>query len=236
MESMRANPWHLRLPTIENYQWYKNLVDQHELTECWLKEVQNDRPSHLLTRGLSSEITENLWMLESISKIELHQMIDDTQVEDMLGRLEHTIWAVQSWTLNALISHSTSATRNALDALLDQLSWKMGKISVESRWKKHTTQKQQDLRQILLCLKDSPFSGYPHVDGFLIKRASEKEVQIELRACPHQIHYRETKPIADRLCRLHTQWMKGFAYGLNSRISVEHVIQSPRCIQKWFFI
>src|SRR5689334_6044414 len=125
---MRANPWHLRLPNTEHYQWYKNLVELHELTESWLKEVQSDRPSYLLTRGLGPEITENLWMLESISKIEMRQLTDDTQIEDTLGRLERTIWAVQAWTLNALVGRvNLLSTKDALNSLLEQISWKMGK-------------------------------------------------------------------------------------------------------------
>ena len=233
---MRDNPWHVRLANTEQHQWYRNLVDLHELTDSWLKEIQTDRPAYLLTRGLSSEITENLWMLESISKVELEQLMDDTQIEDMLGRLEHTIWAVQSWTLNTLLGRATPGTKDALDSLLDQISWKLGQTCVGTRWKKFANQKQQDLRDILLCLKDSPFAGYPKGEGFLIKRAISTEVQIELRHCPHQIQYQEVKPVVDRLCRLHTQWMRGFAYELNSRVSVEHVVQSPRCIQRWFFL
>lgn len=208
----------------------------HELTETWLKEVQSDRPSYLLTRGLSPEITENLWMLESISKVDINQLADDTAIEDTLGRLERTIWAVQAWTLNALLGRTTSLTKDALDSLLDQVSWKMGKMCIESRWNSFINQKQKDVRVILLCMKDSPFSGYPHTDGFLVKRAVASEVQVELKLCPHQIHYPEVKSVADRLCRLHSQWMRGFAYELNSRINVEHVVQSPRCIQRWFLI
>jgi len=233
---MRENPWHLRLPSTEHYQWFKNLVDLHELTTDWLKEVQTDRPSHYLTRGLSPEVTENLWMLESLSKTEMERLLDDTQLDDMLGRLEQTVWAFQSWTLTNLYGRTTpSSTRNALDSLLEQCSWKLGRACVETRWPDLALKGKQDLRDILLALNDSPFAGYPQGDGFLVRRAIGSEIQIELRSCPHQIHYQEVKSVADRLCRLHSHWMRGFAYALNNRVSVEHVVQSPRCIQRWFF-
>jgi hypothetical protein len=233
---MRENPWHLRLPTTEHHQWFKNLVDLHELTTSWLKEVQTDRPSHFLTRGLSTEVTENLWMLDSLSNTPMEKLLDDTQPQDMLGRLEQTVWAFQSWTLTQLYGKTTpSSTRNALDSMLEQASWKLGRSCVEARWRELAQTGNQDLRDILLALNDSPFSGYPKGEGFLVRRAIAKEIQIELRCCPHQVQYQEVKPVADRLCRLHSHWMRGFAYALNNRVSVEHLVQSPRCVQRWCF-
>src|ERR1700744_252004 len=109
---MRDYPWHLRLPTTQQYQWFKNLVDLHELTREWLKEIQTDRPAHLLTRGLSPEVSENLWMLDSLSQTEMERLLDDTSPDDTLSRLEHTVWAVQSWTLTHIYGRATPSNKN----------------------------------------------------------------------------------------------------------------------------
>ena len=121
-----------------------------------------------------------------------------------------------------------------MESVLEQVAWKQGRARSETIWKKLVAKGSQDLRDILLALNDSPFSGYPQGDGFLMRRALSHEVQLELRACPHQIHYPEVAPVADRLCRLHAFWMKGFAYAMNPQVSVEHVVQTPRCIQRWY--
>lgn len=231
---MRENPWHIRYPSTEHYQWFKNLVDLHELTTHWIKEVQADRPSYLLTRGLSKEVSQNLWMLDSLSETPLEKLLDDTLPKEMLGRLEHTIWAVQSWTLSNLQERTTSSNRNSLDSLLEQVCWKLGKTSAETRWNQQCKKGNLPLREVMLSFNDSPLSGYPHSEGFLVRRAIQNEVQVELRFCPHQIPYPEVKAVADQLCHFHAQWMRGFAYALNHRTAVEHVVHSPRCFQRWF--
>ncbi len=232
---MRENPWHLRIPTTEHFQWFSNLVELHEITTAWLQEVQTERPSYLLTRGLSPELTKNLWMLDHFSKNKLEDFLDDTTPEHLLSRLEHTLWAVQAWTLNHFYEHSEAKHRNATETVLEQICWKQGRKCAETRWKLLTNQGNQDLRNILLAFKHSPFSGYPQGDSFLIKRATPAQIQIELRACPHQIQFTEVKPIANELCKLHSHWMRGFAYALNHRVNTEFEIQTPRCLQTWYY-
>lgn len=234
---MREHPWHQRIPSTEHYQWFKNLVDFHELTTALLKEVQAERPSHLMNRGISAAVSENLWMLDSLAEADLEKFLDDTSPEDMLGRLEQTVWAVQAWTLTHLYGKSTSTSHRApLDHTLEQVAWKLGRSASELRWKNLAQKGAQDLRDILLALNDSPFLGYPNGRGFLVKRALSQEIQVELQACPHQIHYAEAKPVADRLCRFHSHWMRGYAYALNQRVSLEHLVRTPRCTQRWSLI
>jgi hypothetical protein len=233
---MRENPWHLRHPTTEHYQWFKNLVTLHELTQNWLNELQPDRAPDLFTRGLSPEITENLWMLRAISEDNMENLLDDTLPEDLLIRLEHTIWAVQATALVNLQGKTAAQNRpSSEDSLLEQISWRLGVAAVESRWQALAANGPQDLRDILLAMNDTPFSGYPTGNGFLVRRAITTEIQVELRCCPHRLHYYEVKSVADRLCRLHAQWIRGFAHALNKEVNIEHVVQSPRCIQRWYF-
>lgn len=232
---MRENPWHLRIPTAENSQWFSNLVDLHEITTSWVKELLSEKPSYVLTRGIDKEVSESLWMLDSFTQTDLGHFMDDTQPTDVLARLEHTIWAVQAWTVDNLEKNSPVTQKSSLESLLTQICWRKGKECAENRWKALIKKGITiPLQNILLALNHSPFSGYPYRSGFLIRRATQREIEIELTLCPHQIHYREVSPCADILCRLHSQWMRGFAYGLNSQVSMEYRTQTPRCIQRWF--
>ncbi len=234
---MRENAWHVRLPKTEHLQWFKNLVDLHDLTTSWLKETQTERPSHLLTRGLHSEIGSNLWMLESLSTTRLENLLDETPVENLLTRLEKTIWVVQAWTLNSLRDRAQEKTLHALDSLLEQLCWKLGRKTAEIRWKKALSKNTPtlNLQEVLLALNDSPFSGYPHSSGFLVRRSISQELFIEMRACPHRLTIPEVQAVADRLCQLHTDWIRGFVYALNNRIYVESQTCNPRCQQHWLY-
>jgi hypothetical protein len=233
---MRDNPWHLQLPVAEHYQWFKNLVDLHEITTAWLKEIQSDHPPHTLTRGLSPDVTRNFWMLDSLSKIDLEHLVEDSSAEDMLSRLEQTVWIVQAWTLHDLKSRAPQGDeQTALESVLEQICWNLGRKCSETRWKSLPMLGNQSLKEILSSLYDSPFAGYPHQDGFLIKRATEEQILIELKCCPHQSPYAEIKNEVDSLCQFHTAWMRGYAFSLNNRIRVEKLSGKTRCVQKWTF-
>ncbi len=230
---MREYPWHLRLPTHEHYKRFFYLHHLHELTQSWIREAEVDPPP-VHSKGTSIDVTENLWMLDLIHKGELEVLLDDTSPNDILNRLERTVWAYQSLSLVHLYGR-TLPNKTSLDTILEQSSWKMGKNYSELQWNSLSHTGSQDLRDILLALNDSPFAGYPTGDSFLVRRAISTEVQIELRSCPHRVHFPEIRGVEDRLCRLHAHWMRGFGYSLNNRVSVQHLVQSPRCTQRWFF-
>lgn len=232
---MRENPWHLRLPNVEHYQWFKNLVDLHELTANWTKQLQMVRPSYALTRGLGNELSENIWLLDSISEKTLDQFLDDSFPTELLERLEEAIWTVQAWTVSSLYGRTPQNNQESLDRVLEQICWKLGKSCAESRWGELIKRNVDlPLRDVLLAVNDSPLASYPHKQRYFIKRAIQKEIQIELFSCPHQSQYSEAKLEAKRLCHLHSHWLRGFVYALNHRIGIEHHIQTPYyCTQKW---
>jgi hypothetical protein len=245
-----STDWHLRLPTTEHYQWFKNLVDLHALTlQCvQAAEEESSTCNVNVTRGLTQEVAENLWMLDSLIETQLDDLLDDTHPSDLLGRLEHAVWANQALKLNHRIAKTTAAKREALESTLDQSSFQLGQLTGQKRWENSAfalripRSTPLQLRELLLAIHDSPFAGYPRCSGssgFLIKRSTETELQIELQLCPHRQHYPEVKPSVDRLCRLHSQWMRGFIVGIHPNvgpnIQIEHWIRSPRCIQRWFY-
>src|SRR5579885_70624 len=239
----REHPWHERTAGAKHYQWFSRLVSLHELTQGWLRELQVERPGHLITRGLKPQVSQNLWMLDFLSRPgskagpSMDSLLDDTSPEDILGRLEHTVWSVQAWTLMSCVERAPADTRQALESILEQSSWKLGRKHGEAAWPSLPEHARQDLRALLLALSPHLVSGTGG-DEFLLKRAVQSEVQIELKSCPHRSRYLETAPIADLLCRLHAQWMRGFVYALNSKVTVEHMIgKAPhRCLQRWFFL
>lgn len=235
---MREQPWHLRHATVKHEQWFHNLVELHELTNDWLQALQGDKkPTYQITRGLTKAVVQNLWMLDSLSGTELEPLLDEEGAELTLARLDHTVWAVQAWTLASLLEKTENAEKSALVSSLEQSCFKMGRKCAESRWPQPQVDRVQfDLRAIIESLRDCPLSGLPFGDGFLVKRAICSNVQLELRACPHHSTYPEVEKIADELCSLHVHWMRGYCYALNNRVTVESKTAKPRCTLDWRFI
>jgi hypothetical protein len=239
---------------MKHHQWFARLISLNELTQAWLTELRIERPQHVLSRGLSPEIARNLWMLEILSgtganattkgarttSAILDSLLDDTAPEDILGRLEQTVWSVQAWTLMSCVEKAPAETRQALESILEQSSWKLGRRVGEMTWPDLPPTARQDLRGLLLALSPNMIIGSG--DDFLLRRCVANEVQVELRACPHHSRFPETRPVADLLCRLHMHWMRGFVYALNSRVTVEHSSPSKKkgastlCLQRWFYL
>lgn len=243
LEPIGSTPWHERLATHSHHRRFEYLVELHRLTETWLRELQVERPAHSLNRGLGPEVAGNLWMLENPSERGLNAILDDTSAEDVLSRLERTIWAAQAYTLGQLLDRTGSQDRSVLDSILEQTSWKLGRAYAEKRWPHLSPDHRQNLRRLLLAYADTPFGAVPfgaaqEGKSFLVLRATEQEAQIELHHCPHQSVFSEVKRIADELCTIHHHWTRGFAYGLHNRLQV-HLEMSKehtqRCGQRWTF-
>ncbi len=226
-------PWHIRLPRTEHEHWFKNLVNLHDLTQHWIRDLQVDRPAHFLPRGLDENVRQHLWVLENLSSARLEQFLDDQSPGDFLSQLEKAIWAFQSWTLSQILGENKSQPNSPIKNLLEQTSWKAGRLISEARWKRLKTLGKLDLATLFFSLQDSPLSGYPHSRGNLVRRSTQKTVEIELRHCPHQLTFSEIQSHQDLLCQLHSQWCRGFIYTLNPQVIIEHTMSSPRCIQRW---
>jgi hypothetical protein len=190
-------------------------------------------------------------MLENPSERGINALLDDTSAEDVLSRLERTIWAAQAYTLGQLLERTGAQERSVLDSILEQSSWKLGRAYAEKRWMQLTSENRQNLRRLLLAYADTPFGAAPfgashEGKSYLVLRATEKEAQIELHHCPHQSVFSEVKRIANELCAIHHHWTRGFAYGLHHRLQVQHLMAQnsthhsggekiQRCAQRWHF-
>ena len=246
---MRKEPWHQRLPAAEHYAWFNNLVELHELTGLWLKEIRTDHSEHAMARGFTKQVADHLWILNSLTERKLEDFLDDTTPEDVLARLEHSVWATQAWTLKNVqlqASHSSHASHTshlshtsgeALNTVLEQISWKAGRKSAQKRWAQILPKENEtgrDLRDVILAFQDSPALRTSRRDAFLLRRAVSQQVEVELLSCPHRLPYHEVHDSADRLCELHWHFLKGFAYALNSKISSEAKHLRPRCVHVWY--
>ncbi len=229
---MREQPWHLRRLSTEHYLWYRNLLDLHALTREWLNELKlNGNPPRLIERthpaypDLASEADLNLQTLE--------KLLDDTDPNDLLGRLEKAIWTVQSWVLWK--TKAQKRPQSELKTILEQASWRAGRDCAHRRWKILHPESDSihpgDLRSILASFHDSPLSGFPKMEGFLIRRATATEVELQIRNCPDQQEQEGLKKeIAPFLCELQGYWVRGFVYYFNPRVSVDR----KNCRENWF--
>lgn len=211
---MERQPWHERRAGTEHIRWFQSLVELHELTRAWIESVRMERPEYELTRGLSKEATENLWMLESLTNTQLSDFLDDTLPEDLLGRLDHAVWAAQAITLRGL-SPEAGALEPTLLSVLEQASFRHGRKIAELKWRANRGLGELTLPRALLALSDSPLSGLPRTHGFLTRRALPHELDLLWRSCPHRSRYPEIEGVADVLCDLHTHVLRGYLYVLN---------------------
>lgn len=222
------DPWHIRRATASHYQKHKNLVALHGMTLAWLTEGKSSRAAHTLSRGMSAETTENLWMLDKIAALD--SLLDDTSPDDLLARLDRTVNAVQAWTLRGLYEKSTASDRDAVRNQLEQASWRAGRDCAAERWKALADSSRKDIRALLLCLEDSPLGGS------LLVRATRSEVSTELLHCPHRTVFSEVREMADALCPLQFHWIKGYVHSLNGGVILDHTpagSEHERCRMRW---
>jgi hypothetical protein len=233
-------PWNQRKALLSHHRWFRNLVEFHDITRSWLEDSQSERAAHHLERAPHPQLPEDFRLLNTLPDARLDSLLDDTTPEDLLGRLEYSVWTVQAWTYTTLVARlrrSASAASSAesptfeddlekLHSVFEQSAWKQGRLVAEKRW--NSAEKQtlgifhQDLRGLFLTLVDSPVAASQGEDAFLLRRGLPRELEFEFRACPHLSKFSEIAPVANELCRFHSAWIRGYVYGLNHQVQVEY--------------
>ena len=222
---MREYPWHQRKALLKHHRWFRNLLDFHDITRAWVTAGELDLASNPF-------LSEDLKLLESISDVRLEMLLDDTSTEDLLGRLEHSVWAVQGWTYQML----KDPAQPSLMKILEQTTFIRGKAVAEQRWSRIGKPLRKDLRAIFLTLVDSPMSLSLGEDAFLLKRGLADDVEFEFRACPHAIHFAGEVAGASDLCALHSTWIQGYVLGMNGNAQIEYIPRTHegmRCTHHW---
>jgi hypothetical protein len=227
-------PWNQRKALLTHHRWFKNLTDFHAITRSWLEETQSEKASYSLERlerTSSVHSAEDFKLLETLPDARLESLLDDTTPEDLLKRLEYSVWTAQAWTYTSLMGR---ASPEKLMSVLEQATWKQGRAVAE---KKGSLAEKQDLRAIFLTLIDSPIALSLGEDAFLLRRGLTSEIEFEFRACPHFSKYPEVIPAASALCFFHSAWIRGYVYGLNHQVQIEYHAcngkEGNRCWQRW---
>jgi hypothetical protein len=223
---MREHPWHLRRVSTAHAQWFRDLTDLHALTLAWLREAGQP-----LTQFIPATGADDLDLEECLPRLDpgrpLEEMLDDTLPDDVLGRLERTVWALQAWVAKGLIE---TLSREKLGAVAQEA----GRACALSRWPSLDDSARGDLRGVLAAFRDSPLVGHGGRESLLITRAVARELHLELHLCPHMTAFPEPRACADLLCALHMDWIQGFVRALNDRIHIENRVELPhRCQQRW---
>ncbi|OFZ21248.1 MAG: hypothetical protein A2X94_07250 [Bdellovibrionales bacterium GWB1_55_8] len=231
---MREHPWHLPSITAKHYQQFRDLADLHDLTLSWLRELRMERESYFMPRGENRQIAEHLWMLAPLSDTRIDLLLDDSSPDELLSKLEYTVWTVQAWTLSNLLARTPEGpARASVESILDLTSWRQGRSVAEKRWKGLRIPPGREFRGILLALADTPFGSTVNGEHVLIKRSVPDELEIEWLSCPHQKSFPDVLPVSDRLCHLHSHWVRGFIYALDSKVATSDRVPGTRCSQKW---
>lgn len=212
------HPWHLRNTVVRHHQWFDNLTELHRITLSWPETT----PESLQKLSPPEDIAPFMGYLPILAESEpkLESILRERWPDPLLSQLEKLVHWVQDERLGELIKKKPDW--KAINEAADRL----GHQSAVKRWPKFV-ETQPDLRQILLMLEETPFSGYPHSQGILVKRALTNEACIDLLACPGA-----NQP---ELCAIYQRWIHGFISAFDARIQIDAKINSPGqgCTQTW---
>ncbi len=210
---LNETPWHRRQAGHELHLRYHRLVEVHRLTTAWVAELGTCPP----------DLTRQLERLGRPEERPLEARLDDTMPGDVIGRLEGTIWSLQSLVLRHYL------TLPETEARLHLVAQACGQKVARNDWSGFAQTGEPSLRRLVLTLAGTPFAN-----PYLVVRATRSEACIELLQCAHRSAYPEVRDLADSLCVLHGQWLRGFAHGIHPRIEIQSTREHERCRQNWW--
>lgn len=236
-------PWHLQTPKHEHYQWFANLLDLHEITLSWL--INFDLDPYTFPQSLKKSMSPGSWkQFDALEELQrnpemsrLPELIDTHEPQQFLQRLEHTVWALQAWTLKKIFSNGSKAEKSVLKNKLSHLSWKEGRTCFEKRWSSLVTEERSNLSSLLECFNHSPLSSSQNPVPFFVKRLTQSEAKITLTCAPFIVPYPEVESVYEDLCTLYCDWMRGFIYEANTLIHIQtEKDENQNYNQTWKFI
>jgi hypothetical protein len=189
----REQPWHLRRLTHEHTQWLKNL-----------------RAIHSFNQALALD--------DATEATELRIELDETQPEDVLGRLELKLWEEHASAWQKIKRKDDFARIcRAEGARFAEMTWGAGGRGAKAR--------RATLQEAFAAMSASPFAGYPssspELSGFLLKRSLPSELIALCLRCPHSSPFEAIQLDADRICRGQALWYEGLLSKLNPSIALE---------------
>lgn len=231
---MRSQLWHVRQSSTEHHRWFENLLELHSLTLSWVSHLESDQrtTTHQLRRiAHLPEIADSLKILEQLTQRKIPENIENVLAEEypeeFLKRLESTVWSAQAWSIRGVMEQIEPSEQGALLNRLEQISWREGNKIAAKRWPYFPENARQDLRGILASLHLLPLWGASPHSPYLLRRVLSRRLELELLCCPHQHRSMEVRPFATELCSLHTHWLRGFVYHLNTKILLDYKPVTP---------
>lgn len=219
---MPLNAWHERISTLEEERQFKKLIALHSLTHTWVELVSKPNEDSALRVERMPRLTlkQNLWLLEKarLDEVltELDSLVNEQKVSEFLKELSETIWLIQISTLENAFSESKDPS--LLMNLLKNAAWNHGKKAADAEWAKLDA---RDLGQAYHAFLESHMES---VEGFLLGRAAETELNFYWVKSPLQNPNLSDLPQIETLCALHQEWIHGFFYGLSRKIQVKSEI------------
>lgn len=202
---IRENPWHDRQPISAHTSWFEDLRWQLRLCQSWISTLSDKSPSLSRIRSLETQCAE------INHPGGLPALLDDTQADDVLARLEFSIFDLQLILVKSVTEHQIWA-----DA-----AWRLGRECALDRYRVGSID-FRDLRVLLHAFQDHPLYGGPNRSLYLPQRTLARETKIGLLRCPHQNSRSGDSSDADILCELHSHLSRGFLQALQTGVFVEY--------------
>jgi hypothetical protein len=228
MHLTREQPWHLRRVTLSHERTLYRILDLHSLTRQWIDDLKLEAESGARSFGIKRVIGPVFWreleFLEQFDEQFSGRAFSETLLgqkpEEVLGRMEASVEAIQGFLLGRLLEETAETETKALRTTLEQSSWSAGRACAKRRWRDFPSPAAADLRGVFSALLDSPFSQLPARPSFLVQRATSTELSVSWLTCPHQSAHLEATRVAQDLCSMHTQMMRGFCYAIESTAQI----------------
>ncbi len=241
METTPLSTWANPSLRWEHQKAFQNARDQHRLTERWVQALAEDErlSDYRLRRVEVSGLKEHEEVLEILKTV---TRPEDADAETPMERVEQTVWVSQAWALRRIFEKTPKTEWPALRNLLEHVSWNHGRELAGERWGETKKARFSDISGVWAALLDSPFVRNDRHRSFLALRRSPTSIEFEQLTCPHHVDHIETLPIADELCDLQNECLRGFVYRLNPRVTIETMRQTRalptgdsqvRCLQTW---
>lgn len=238
---VQESTWIERRPSFEERRALSRLLALQQMTDQWFSDadVSESETQHLLERVAAPEV-RRVWdqlrtLRTELTQVSVESMEAVLQAEmpaELLQRFERTILVFQASGLGMLLEKTPKNEQSAMVNLLEQSSWRAGKLHAETEWKGAPIFL---LRDVLSCLRDSPFGVFEGRPRVLVIRSTQHDMMLEVRSCPHTSLIPEVKQFAQSLCTLHARWVAGFIHGLMPQIRLNHVCPtgSGYCGEVW---
>jgi hypothetical protein len=180
-----------------------------------------------------SKVSQNFKQLDNLfpeSQTGMKHILDDTPIESFLTNLYETLQAYEHFFFKEVASNSAHP------------EWKTALEETSMLWGRSLAQEQMkdermglsnitSTQQVLLSFQRVLFGGDFLWKPILVRRLAPKELQYELRSCPHRHPVvGRSKDLADLACGLEACVFKGFSQSLLQNLRFKRENRKDYCL------